>query len=79
MSAKTVMNMRGTVVRVAVVLAAASGLAATFLLPLGLAGPRGAEGTTIRMPPATLQTTISVFPAPGRPESSPGPVVRSSK
>jgi hypothetical protein len=79
MSAKTVRNMSGTVARVAVVLAAASGLAAAFLLPLGLAGPRGVEGTTVRMPPATLQTTVSVFPAPGRPESSPGPIVRSSK
>jgi hypothetical protein len=79
MSAKSVRNMRGTVVRVLVVLAAASGLAAAFLLPLGLAGPRGTEGTTIRMPPATLQTTVSVFPGPGRPESSPDPIKRSSK
>jgi hypothetical protein len=71
-------NMRGTVVRVVVVLSAAVGLALAFVLPLGLAGP-SEPGTTVRMPPATLQTTVSVFPAPGRPESSPDPVLHPSE
>ena len=70
--------MRGTVARVVVVLSAAIGLALAFILPLGLAGPTEPD-TTVRMPPATLQTTVSVFPAPGRPESSPGPVSRPSE
>jgi hypothetical protein len=64
------------VAKAAVVAAAACGLAAGFLVPLGLGEPAAPE-EALRMPVATRETTISVFPAPGRPESSPEPLERA--
>ena len=69
--------MRAMVAKTAVVAAATGGLAASFLLPLA---PQRAPATpeeALRMPVATRETTVSVFPAPGRPESSPAPLERS--
>jgi hypothetical protein len=68
--------MRPIVAKAAVVAAAACGLAASFLVPLGLGEPAAPE-EALRMPVATRETTISVFPAPGRPESSPAPLERA--
>jgi hypothetical protein len=68
--------MRAIVVRAAVLAAAAGGLTASFLVPLSLDQP-AAAGETLRMPAATRETTVSVFPAPGRPESSLEPVERA--
>jgi hypothetical protein len=68
--------MRAIVAKAAVVAAATGGLAASFLVPLGPQGPT-APGEALRMPAATWETTISVFPAPGRPESSTAPLERS--
>jgi len=66
--------MSATFVRVCVLVAAAAGLVAAFLLPMGLSRPAEPAGS-VRRPAATLQTTVeSIFPAPGRPESSPDPV-----
>ena len=63
------------VAKTAVVTAAACGLAASFLLPLALREPAPLE-EALRMPVATRETTVSIFPAPGRPESSLAPVER---
>jgi len=68
--------MRAIVARVAVLAAAAAGLAASFLVPLALNRSAVPE-ETLRMPAATRETTVSVFPAPGRPESSPAPMERA--
>lgn len=68
--------MRAIVAKTAVVAAATLGLTASFLLPLALQGPPKPE-EAFRMPVATRETTVSVFPAPGRPESSPAPLERS--
>jgi hypothetical protein len=68
--------MRTIVAKTAVVAAAIVGLAASFLLPLAPRGP-ATPGEALRMPVATRETTVSVFPAPGRPESSPAPLERS--
>jgi hypothetical protein len=71
--------MRAMVAKTAVVAAATGGLAASFLLPLA---PQRAPATpeeALRMPVATRETTVSVFPAPGRPESSPAPLERSQR
>lgn len=68
--------MRAIVVRAALILTAAGGLTAAFLVPLDLDDASGEPGRTLQMPAATLQTTVSVFPAPGRPESSPLPARR---
>jgi hypothetical protein len=65
--------MRAIVAKTAVVAAATVGLAASFLFALALREP-AAPGEALRMPVATRETTVSVFPAPGRPESSPAPV-----
>jgi len=67
--------MRAIVAKAAVVGAASCGLAASFLVPLG---PERTDlaAEALRMPVATRETTVSVFPAPGRPESSPGPLER---
>lgn len=64
------------VAKAAVVAAATGGLAASFLVPLRLEGP-DSPGEALRMPAANRETTVSVFPAPGRPESSPAPVERA--
>jgi hypothetical protein len=74
-SAETGSNMSAIVWRASALLAAALGLAAAFVVPLHTAAPEPVPGPTVEMPAATLQTTVSVFPAPGRPESAPGPVV----
>ena len=63
------------VAKAAVVAGAACGLAASLLLPLALREPRPLE-EALRMPVVTRETTVSVFPAPGRPESSSAPVER---
>jgi hypothetical protein len=76
--------MRDIVAKAAVVATATGGLAASFLVPLGLEEP-AAPGEALRMPAATRETTISVFPGPGRHESStaprsgPSPRLRPSK
>ena len=75
-SAATGSSMRGIVWRTLALVAAAVGLAAAFVVPLRAAGSAPLPGPTVQMPPARLQTTVSVFPAPGRPESAPGPVLR---
>ena len=67
--------MRAIVAKAAVVAAATVGLAASFLVPLGLERHE-ATAEALRMPVATHETTVSVFPAPGRLESSPRPVER---
>ncbi len=71
--------MRPIVAKAAVVAAVACGLAASFLVPLGLVGEPAAPEEALRMPVATRETTISVFPAPGRPESSPSPLERAAQ
>jgi len=63
------------VAKTAVVAAATVGLAVSFLLPLGFREAPPLE-EALRMPVATRETTVSVFPSPGRPESSPAPVER---
>jgi hypothetical protein len=67
--------MSAIVAKTAVVAAATGGLAASFLLPLAFREPAPFE-EALRMPVATRETTVSVFPAPGRPESSLAPVER---
>lgn len=67
--------MRAIVAKAAVVAAATGGLAASFLVPLGFEEP-AAPREVLRMPAATWETTVSVFPAPGRPESSTAPLER---
>lgn len=57
--------------RLLVLAAAAGGLAAAFLVPLREGGSAVTEA--IRMPAYEASTTVSVHPAPGRPESSPEP------
>ena len=69
--------MRAMVAKTAVVAAATGGLAASFLLPLTPHQAPAAPEEALRMPVATRETTVSVFPAPGRPESSPAPLERS--
>ncbi len=69
--------MRAIVAKTAVVAAATGGLAASFLLPLAPHQAPAAPEEALRMPVATRETTVSVFPAPGRPESSPAPLERS--
>ena len=69
--------MRAMVAKTAVVAAATGGLAASFLLPLAPHQAPAAPEKALRMPVATRETTVSVFPAPGRPESSPAPLERS--
>ena len=69
--------MRAMVAKTAVVAAATGGLAASFLLPLAPHQAPAAPEEALRMPVATRETTVSVFPAPGRPESSPAPLERS--
>ncbi len=69
--------MRAIVAKTAVVAAATCGLAASFLVPLALLQGPAAPEEALRMPVATRETTVSVFPAPGRPESSPAPLERS--
>ena len=70
--------MRAIVAKAAAVTAAAGGLAAGFLVPLGLR--RG------HWPPRSTQHAcsdqgddVSVFPAPGRPESSTAPLERAQR
>ena len=67
--------MRAIVAKAAVVTAATSGLAASFLVPLGVQEPAAAGGA-LRMPAAKRELTVSVFPAPGRPESRLAPLER---
>src|SRR5687767_2032464 len=67
--------MSAMVAKVAVVATAAAGLAASFLVPLRPEEPTVPAGA-LRMPAATRETTVSVFPAPGRPESSLVPLER---
>jgi hypothetical protein len=69
--------MRAMVAKTAVVAAATGGLATSFFLPLALLRAPAAPEEALRMPVATRETTVSVFPAPGRPESSPAPLERS--
>ena len=69
--------MRAIVAKTAVVAAATGGLAASFLLPLAPHQAPAAPEEALRMPVVTRETTVSVFPAPGRPESSPAPLERS--
>ena len=69
--------MRAMVAKTTVVAAATGGLAASFLLPLTPHQAPAAPEEALRMPVATRETTVSVFPAPGRPESSPAPRERS--
>jgi hypothetical protein len=71
--------MRAMVAKTAVVAAATGGLAASFLLPLAPHHAPAAPEEALRMPVATRETTVSVFPAPGRPESSPAPLERSQR
>ena len=71
--------MRAMVAKTAVVAAATGGLAASFLLPLAPQRAAAAPENALRMPVATRETTVSVFPAPGRPESSPAPLERSQR
>lgn len=65
--------MSAMVANAAVVMAAAGGLAAAFMVPLGPDSPPSPQ-EALRMPAATRETTISVFPAPGRPESRTEPL-----
>jgi hypothetical protein len=67
--------MSAMVAKVAVVATAAAGLAASFLVPWSPGEPTVPAGA-LRMPAATRETTVSVFPAPGRPESSLVPLER---
>ena len=68
--------MRAIVAKAAAVTAATGGLAAGVLVPLGLEGPP-APAEALSMPAATRETTVSVFPSPGRPESSTVPLDRA--
>lgn len=67
--------MSAIVAKAAVVAAAAGGLAASSFLPLRPQAPV-APVEALRMPVATKELTVSVFPAPGRPESSTEPLER---
>lgn len=69
--------MRTIVAKTAVVAAATCGLAAGFLVPPALLQAPAAPEEALRMPVATRETNVSVFPAPGRPESSSAPLERS--
>jgi hypothetical protein len=70
--------MRAIVAKAAVVATATGGLAASFLVPLSVEKP-AAPDEALRMPVATRETTVSVLPAPGRPESSPAPLERTQR
>ena len=59
--------------------AAAVGLAAAFVVPLPAAGSAPLPGADRSDAPGPAQTTVSVFPAPGRPESAPGPVAAAAR
>jgi hypothetical protein len=68
--------MRGIVAKTAAVAAVIGGFGASFLVPLGLLDGPPAPEEALSMPAATRETTVSVFPAPGRPESSTAPLER---
>ena len=55
--------MRVIVIRAAILAAAAAGLTAIFLLPLGLVQHPATTQEALRMPAASKETTVSVFPA----------------
>jgi len=74
MSAGTASDISSFVLRAAALFAAAAGLAAAFVLPLRL-GSSASARVTARMPESRHVTTVSIHPAPGRPESSPLPPV----
>ena len=71
--------MRAMVAKTAVVAAATGGLAASFLLPLAPHQAPAAPEEALRMPVATRETTVSVFPAPGRPDRARPPCERSQR
>jgi hypothetical protein len=68
--------MRATWIQKLLLVAAAATAAAAFALAAGPHGGSEAAGTPLRMP-AETGSVVDVRPAPGRPESSPGPVVRA--
>lgn len=68
--------MSGDFVRIGTSFAAAAAVAATLLFPLHLGGSSEDSTSPAAMPPSSVETTASVRPAPGRPESRREPTVR---
>lgn len=69
--------MRATFLQALLVVGAALAAAVVFAL---VAAPRGApeaRSAPVRMPAETGRSVVDVRPAPGRPDSSPAPVVRA--
>jgi hypothetical protein len=68
--------MRATWIKALLLVAAAATAAAAFALAAGPHGAAEAAPALLRMP-AEIGSVVDVRPAPGRPESSPVPVVRA--
>jgi hypothetical protein len=69
--------MRATWIQTLLLLGAAAAAAGAFALAAGPRGAPEAHSTPLRMPAATGRSVVDARPAPGRPESSPLPVVRA--
>jgi hypothetical protein len=68
--------MRATWIQMLLLVAAAGAAAGAFALAAARHGALEAHNAPLRMPAETGQSVVDVRPAPGRPESSPRPVVR---
>jgi hypothetical protein len=68
--------MRATWIQMLLLVAAAAAAAGAFALAAAPHGASEAHSAPLRMP-AVSQSVVDVRPAPGRPESSPRPVVRA--
>lgn len=69
--------MSGDFVRIGTSFAAGAAVAATLLFPLHLRGSSEHSTSPAAMPPSSVETTASVRPPPGRPESRLDPTVRA--
>jgi hypothetical protein len=68
--------MRATLIRALLLVAAAAGVAVAFAVAAAPHDPAEAASSRLRMPAQTGRSVVELHPAPGRPESSPGPIVR---
>jgi hypothetical protein len=68
--------MRANLIRGLLLVVAAAAVAVALALAAASQEPSEA-GSSLRMPAQTGRSVVQLHPAPGRPESSPGPVVRA--
>jgi hypothetical protein len=68
--------MRAKLIRALLLVAAAAAVAVAFALAAAPHEPSDARSGPLRMPAQTGRSVIELRPAPGRPESSLGPVIR---